>query len=125
MASPSLRVWIVSSIVILAVPSNTCTKASNGAECLLNCWSLSKAKNVIFNFTQNDEYIEIEYIDDGLGLDNAIIVEDSIFEMGVTTTKGSGLGLYHIKEILEEMNHSTISVYKLDKGIKFLLRLKL
>ncbi|QOP45867.1 sensor histidine kinase [Sulfurimonas paralvinellae] len=92
---------------------------------LLNNSKKAKAKNVTLNFIKTDEHLEIEYIDDGLGLDNTIIAEDSIFEMGVTTTKGSGLGLYHIKEILEEMNQSTINVYKLDTGIKFLLRLKL
>ena len=92
---------------------------------LLNNSKKAKAKNVTFNFTKNDKYIEIEYIDDGSGLDGTIIDENSIFEMGVTTTKGSGLGLYHIKEILEEMNNSTIKAYRLDKGIKFILRLKL
>lgn len=92
---------------------------------LLNNSKKAKAKNVTLDFTKNDKYIAIEYIDDGSGLDSTIIEENTIFEMGVTTTKGSGLGLYHIKEILEEMNHSTIKVYRLDKGIKFILRLKL
>ena len=45
--------------------------------------------------------------------------------MGVTSTKGSGLGLYHIKEILEEMNNSLINVYKVEEGIKFIIRFKL
>ncbi len=92
---------------------------------LLNNSKKAKAKNVTLNFIKNDKDIEIEYIDDGCGLNNTIIDENSIFEMGVTTTKGSGLGLFHIKEILEEMNHSTINAYRLDKGIKFILRLKL
>jgi len=92
---------------------------------LLNNSKKAKAKNATFNFIKNDKDIEIEYIDDGCGLNNTIIDENSIFEMGVTTTKGSGLGLFHIKEILEEMNHSSINVYRLDKGIKFILRLKL
>ncbi len=92
---------------------------------LLNNSKKAKAKEVDITFVIENEFLELEYIDDGNGLDKTIIEPDSIFEMGITTTKGSGLGLYHIKEILDEMNHSLIQVYSLDKGIKFKIRFKI
>ena len=66
----------------------------------------------------------IEYIDDGNGLHESIINPSDIFEIGITTTSGSGLGLHHIKESLQRMKKSTIEVNKMDKGIKFIIRLK-
>jgi hypothetical protein len=92
---------------------------------LLNNSKKAKAKNVNIHFIKNNDYIVLQYMDDGKGLDSTIIKPESIFEMGVTTTKGSGLGLYHIKEILEEMNTSIINVYRLEQGIKFIIRFKL
>lgn len=47
--------------------------------------------------------IEITMVDDGRGLDPDITEPDRIFEKGFSTTTGSGLGLYHVKFILEEM----------------------
>ena len=66
----------------------------------------------------------MEYTDDGKGIDTSIVDETSIFEMGVTTTTGSGLGLYHVKELLKEMK-SNISVERQNRGIKFLIRFKI
>lgn len=60
---------------------------------------------IIFNVISN--HLEINFIDDGTG----IKVEDSdkIFDIGFTTTSGSGIGLFHLKKILEDMN-GTIKV---------------
>ena len=67
----------------------------------------------------------VEYIDDGNGLDDSIINPSDIFEIGITTTSGSGLGLHHIKESLQRMKNSTIEVIKMNKGIKFIIRFKI
>lgn len=82
------------------------------------------AKNVNIVFFQEGNDLLLEYIDDGKGIDSSIINENSIFEMGVTTTDGSGLGLYHIKELLAEMK-SEILVERQPQGIKFLIRFKI
>ena len=47
--------------------------------------------------------IEITMVDNGRGLDPSIKEQDRVFEKGYSTTSGSGLGLYHVKFILEEM----------------------
>jgi signal transduction histidine kinase len=82
------------------------------------------AKNVTINFYKEENSLLMEYIDDGKGLSPDIVDKDTIFDIGVTTTSGSGIGMYHIKELLDEMN-STIEVKKLPKGIKFLIRFNL
>jgi anti-sigma regulatory factor (Ser/Thr protein kinase) len=92
---------------------------------LLNNSKKAKAKKVSMFFSLENEHLELEYIDDGIGLHKDIADADSIFEMGITTTKGSGLGLFHVKEILKEMKNSVINVYKQDSGIKFIIRFKL
>ena len=90
---------------------------------LLNNSKKANAKNVNIIFI-NDYDLIIEYIDDGNGLHESIINPSDIFEIGITTTSGSGLGLHHIKESLQRMKKSTIEVNKMDKGIKFIIRLK-
>ena len=50
----------------------------------------------------------ISFVDDGRGLSDAIKAPKDIFEFGVTTTSGSGLGLYHAREIVQSLG-GTIS----------------
>lgn len=68
-----------------------------------------KAKNIEITFDINENRILIIIKDDGLGLDKSIKDSNKIFEKGFSTTSGSGLGLFHTKQILLEMN-SDISV---------------
>jgi signal transduction histidine kinase len=88
---------------------------------LLNNSKKANAKNVEIKFLKEEKFI-MEYIDNGEGLDASIVNPDDIFEIGITTTDGSGLGLNHIKESLFNMKKSTIEVVRLDKGIKFIIR---
>lgn len=46
-----------------------------------------------------------------------------IFEMGYTTTQGSGLGLYHIRQVLGEMGGSIELENSSSKGTSFLIKL--
>lgn len=92
---------------------------------LLNNSKKAKANQVNISFKLENNDLELVYVDDGKGLNKSIIDINSIFEMGITTTKGSGLGLYHVKEILKEMNNSLVNAYHQDIGIKFIIRFKL
>lgn len=91
---------------------------------LLNNSKKANARNVNIVF-QKEDYLIIDYIDDGEGLHDSIVNPSDIFKIGVTTTSGSGLGLHHIKESLQRMKNSTIEVFKMDSGIKFIIRIML
>jgi anti-sigma regulatory factor (Ser/Thr protein kinase) len=82
------------------------------------------AKNIIINFFSEKNTLIMEYIDDGNGISSSIVDVNSIFDIGVTTTSGSGLGMYHIKKLLKDME-SSISVEKQTKGVKFLIKFKI
>lgn len=47
--------------------------------------------------------LRISFTDNGKGISEKIDNPESLFEMGVTTTSGSGLGLYHAREIVEKL----------------------
>jgi len=51
----------------------------------------------------SENTLRISFVDDGKGLSKELPSIDSMFEMGITTTFGSGLGLYQAKEIVEKM----------------------
>lgn len=83
------------------------------------------AKKVIFEFNQIRKGLEIRIRDVGLSLSTSIEDWKLIFEEGVTTTKGSGLGLSHVKRIIEEDLGSTITYnpdYK--KGFELIITIK-
>lgn len=45
----------------------------------------------------------ITIADDGIGWPQSLDPIGRVFEKGVTTTNGSGLGLYHVKQVVEEL----------------------
>jgi len=99
----------VDVIIVLDNLINNSTK--HGASKVDLTWSL-KDKNTI-----------LSYIDDGTGIKDNVI--DNIFDFGFSTSRyGSGIGLYHVKEIIEKLN-GTISINnKLNKGVEFIISFK-
>lgn len=63
----------------------------------------AKAQNFIIEFKESNKFYQISFIDDGKGLDSSITDINRIFEFGVTTTTGAGLGLYYVKKYISEM----------------------
>lgn len=83
----------------------------------------NKSSQITFKmYTENKNYL-IDIFDDGKGLDpNAN--SDEIFEFGKSyTKKGTGIGLYHIKQIVENMD-GHISLIQQDKGFGLRIILK-
>jgi signal transduction histidine kinase len=68
--------------------------------------------------------IEVEVEDNGRGLDENLIEPERIFEKGITTTRGSGLGLFHSKKQIEKMGGDLILPEQPEKGFKILIRLR-
>lgn len=85
----------------------------------------ANADNLIISFEKlKENEIQINFTDDGDGLDKTIKDTDRIFEMGVTTTSGSGLGLYHVKVIMDNLKGGVSVNADLEKGVEFQIRVK-
>jgi signal transduction histidine kinase len=81
----------------------------------------ARASKVMFRLQRLDRTIlAMEVADDGRGLPSDVDEED-IFGLGFSRTSGSGLGLYHVRQILGEMG-GTISAIPADVGAAFLVR---
>jgi len=68
-------------------------------------------------------HLRVIFRDDGKGLSPEIADVESIFEMGVTTSIGSGLGLFHARRIVESMDGRLTAIPRKPKGMEMLLEL--
>jgi hypothetical protein len=93
---------------------------------LLNNSKTAKAKNITFEWTENSaKEVSLYVTDNGNNatpIDKSII--DKIFDFRFTTTKGSGLGLYHVKKVLNQMKGDIVVNPKFSKGAGFIITLK-
>lgn len=81
------------------------------------------AKNFNVSFAISNG-LSISISDDGDGISTVIAPLDSIFEKGITTTAGSGLGLYNARLLIENDMRGKIEVDQhYTKGLKLLIRL--
>jgi signal transduction histidine kinase len=79
---------------------------------------------LIITLTQNQNHFYLKFQDNGKGISKEIRDISAIYEKGFSTTKSTGLGLYHIKDILND-NGWPISVNtNLERGIEFSIELK-
>lgn len=80
-----------------------------------------RAKSTIFNVRiyEISETLMIDFEDDGIGIPEKN--RDLIFNFGFTTTSGSGLGLFHSKEIINKMGWEIVLRSDYKKGAKFTL----
>jgi len=66
----------------------------------------ARSSEIKFTLTQTpSKGLEIVVVDNGRGFGLGVD-EGRIFEMGYTTTHGSGLGLYHVRQVLGQMRGS-------------------
>ena len=84
----------------------------------------AKASWVKFEISPLDKNgLQIRVSDNGRGISPGTN-KKRIFEMGYTTTQGSGLGLYHVRQVLGEMGGSIeLEEGTPDKGVSFLIKL--
>lgn len=86
--------------------------------------SRARAKRFNVNLrhpTENELIVEVQ--DDGPGLSKEIQPPDKIFERGVTTTSGSGLGLYHVKQTIKQLNGDISLDHSKNSGFNLTIRL--
>lgn len=61
------------------------------------------ATKIYVDFKKEREKLHVDFSDDGVGVDESLIKEDSLFEIGITSRRGgSGIGLSTIKETLRK-----------------------
>lgn len=90
---------------------------------LLNNSLKAKAKNVSVNWKSiNSSEIELHIKDDGIGIPDKNL--DKVFDARFTTTNGSGLGLYHTKEVIEKLGGKITINNKLKQGVEFIIKFK-
>ncbi|WP_310452882.1 ATP-binding protein [Sulfuritalea sp.] len=62
--------------------------------------------------------LNISFLDDGQGLSKQLPSVDAMFDIGITTTSGSGLGLFHARKIVEEMGGKIVAIPRSPKGME-------
>lgn len=60
-----------------------------------------------------NEELKIEFIDNGVGITNSDI--GKVFEMGYTTTNGSGIGLFQVHDLITQSLKGKISISSIEK----------
>lgn len=90
---------------------------------LLNNSFKAKSKKVQLIWEKSrDNEITLRLIDDGIGIPDKNV--HKVFDFRFTTTNGSGLGLYHAKDVIEKMGGSISVNNKLKQGVEFILKFK-
>lgn len=84
----------------------------------------ARASKVVFDISQPHKgVLHIVVSDDGRGLHADITDTERVFEKGFTRTDGSGLGLYHVRQVLGEMQGSIEAKKAANRGASFLIRI--
>ena len=81
------------------------------------------AKNFHLSFENDESYLNIVFSDDGTGISDKDLAK--VVEFGFTTTSGSGLGLFHVKKVLDELKWEFSINNKLEKGVEFIIKINL
>ncbi len=81
--------------------------------------SKSKRIEISINLKKN-KYI-VDYIDDGIGIKKDSFKD--IFELGVSYTNGTGIGMYNVKHAVQEMHGEIQADPEYKKGARFIFTL--
>jgi signal transduction histidine kinase len=83
----------------------------------------AKSRKVMVSVSKKDDKVYIDFRDDGNGLPKDHEPKD-LFEKGITTTDGSGIGLSHAKQIVEDLkggieisNHANGTLVRIEFNI--------
>ena len=80
------------------------------------------ASNIVFRYENTNKELIIFVEDDGKGIDENDI--DEIFDLGYTTTEGSGIGLFNIQQTIVQMGGNIETQAESNTGAKFIIRFK-
>ncbi len=93
---------------------------------LISNSSKALAKNLTIQILKiSENSIRITFVDDGKGLDKKLPSIEAMFEIGISTTiGGSGLGLYHVKNIVGRLNGKIEALPRIPKGMEIRIEVK-
>jgi signal transduction histidine kinase len=77
----------------------------------------AKSSKLWISLSENNDRLIFEFKDNGMGINPKDIKR--IFDFGYTTTDGSGLGLYHVKQIVNNFNGKIDVQNNTDNGVTF------
>lgn len=81
------------------------------------------APNIDFYVSKKGNDLNINIKDDGEGIKDSVDIA-RIFELGYSGTQGSGIGLYHIRTVLELLNGTVKLLKSKDNRADFLVEIK-
>lgn len=83
----------------------------------------AKATEISLNWKKNKTHILLSFKDNGDGVPDEI--KEKIFEFRYSHTDGSGIGLYHVKNILQKYKSNIEFIPPNTKGAEFLIKIPL
>ncbi len=84
----------------------------------------ARAKTMKIKIDIDEGFSRIIFTDDGVGLDKKIDDTNNIFELGFSTTKGTGVGLAQAKKFIVGWGGTIKAIEKSERGFTLELRLK-
>lgn len=84
------------------------------------------ATKLYIDLQELQQYVEISFTDNGIGLEKGVDV-DMLFEWGVSdniSKKGFGIGLFHIKQLVEEMKGTVAIDQTYREGFRIVVKLR-
>lgn len=83
------------------------------------------ATRLHIHIQDDDNYIYISFKDNGKGIDTSVTDTNNLFELGFSTTQGGfGMGLYHVKKMLQTMNGTITVNSDCTSGFELIVRLR-
>lgn len=80
----------------------------------------AKSNNIKIEWSKKSNNMMLSFKDDGEGIPSEIA--PNIFNFGYTQTKGSGMGLYQVRETIKKLGGSIDVNTSLDRGVEFILK---
>jgi len=80
----------------------------------------ANANEISFSYKIVNDKLEIFIKDNGRGIESSYI--DNIFDLGYTTTTGSGIGLFIVKNIIDKLGGEIKVVSQINVGTEFIIR---
>lgn len=80
----------------------------------------AKSTDVNLKWSKTKDHITLIFKDNGSGIPSEI--EGNIFDFRYSQTDGSGIGLYHVRDLLKKYKATVDVNTKVDKGVEFIIK---